>query len=492
VLSPLESIPPGYKLLAWEGVGLYVPPRWDIGRHEGDHRRGLFRVDDESRVVIQARWWTAERPVPIDDLVRQHAGTVHGRRSGPPPRFKRVDGLGLTPGVDERAVAFEADVKGERTPADREILVVWQKQSIGRVLLLRFLIERGSPGTGCIRTMLTGLRLQGADEARDFAALDFAVQCPAGYVLDTGILKAGVCYVEFRQGRRRLALRRFSAANAVMGVESPCLEDLDRWCRKIYASEFHDMRYEVARTTDPAGRPLLRLTGRRRWLAPIEMRWLIPRHRRLPRRIDIVWDAGANKIYCIELLRPGADMEAAVTAFEWSARITLGPEPRTGESAGDGDVGAGLTEARQRRRRSLRARVQRSVSATVEVLEHGRTALGYTVERPRHLRFLRLLGGLPAGPEKQPRTVELDLIGSLVWEECGRDRRVCEIIDLVRDRFRISHREAELSVTEFIRGLGSRGLLSVVLEPDSPVQAQMTPENSRQGPSCRTVTRAVH
>ena len=466
-----EAIPAGYKLLAWEGVGLYVPQRWEIGRHEGDHRRGLFRVDDETRVVIQARWWTAERPVPIDDLVRRHAGTVQGRKPGPPPRFKRMEGLGLTPLEDERAVAFEADIDSERTTADREVLVVWQKRSAGRVLLLRFLIERGQPAKGCIRAMLSGLRMQGATEERDFAALDFAVRCPPGYVLARGLLKAGVCYLEFRKGRSCLALRRFSAANAVMGVETPDAADLERWCRKAYASEFHDMRYQVERTTDPAGRLLLRLTGHRRWLAPIEMRWLIPRHRRLPGRIDIIWDPAANKIYGVELRRPSADLEATMAAFERSVCMTLGPEPGPGGPAGEGDAGAGLSEAREQRLRSLRARVQRSGSASVEVLPNGRMVLGYTVERPRRLRFLRLLGGLPAGPEKQPRKVELDLIGALVWAECGRDRRVCEIVELIRDRFRISHREAELSVTEFIRNLGSRGLLSVVLEPPSDLKS---------------------
>jgi hypothetical protein len=463
-----EAIPAGYKLLAWEGVGLYVPQRWEIGRHEGDHKRGLFRVDDESRVVIQARWWTADRPVPIDDLVRRHVGMVHGKQAGQPPRFTRMDGLGLMPVSDERAVAFEADVKNERTSADREILVVWQKPSVRRVLLLRFLLERGQPDAGCIRAMLAGLRLQGLTESRDFAALDFAVCCPPDYVLDKDFLKAGICYLEFRQGRRHLALRRFSAANAVMGVETPCLDDVERWCRKTYASEFHDMRYEVARATDPVGRPLLRLMGRRRWLAPIEMRWLIPQHRRLPKRIDIIWDPAANKIYCIELRRPRGESEPMVARFEQCVRMTLGPEPQTGGSRGAADAAPELTEARRRRLRSLRARVQRSALATEELLEKGRLALGYTVERPRHLRFLRLIGGLPAGPEQQLRKVELDLIGTLVWEECGRNRRVCEIIDLVRDRFRISHREAELSVTEFIRGLGSRGLLSVVLEANPP------------------------
>jgi hypothetical protein len=458
--------PAGFKLLAWEGVGLYVPQRWEIGRHEGDHRRGFFRVDDESRVVIQARWWTAERPISIDDLVREHVRNVHGRQE-PAPRFKRTEGLDLGRWTDERAVAFEAELEGGACPGARELLVLWQRTSNARVLMLRFLIERGQPDRARIRAMLSGLRLQGAEESRDFAALDFAVCCPPGYAMNKGVLKAGVCYLEFRQGRHRLALRRFSTADAVMGVAVPDLDDLERWCRRTYAAEFYDMRYQIGRATDPARRPLLRLTGKRRVLAPIEIQWLMPRHRRIPRRIDIIWDAAANKIYCIELLQPFPDMEPDVESLERSMRLTLTDEPAGALSAGDPADLADLPEARQARFRSLRARVRLMPEVSVGVGENGRTVIGYTVERPRRLRLLRVLGGFPAGKEKQQRNLELDLIGTMVWEECGRERRVCDIIDQVRARFRISYREAELSVTEFIRALGSRGLLAVTLEPPS-------------------------
>lgn len=451
------SAPPGFKLLAWEGVGLYVPRRWEIGRHEGDHKRGLFRVDDESRVVIQARWWTAERPIPIGDLVRQHALAVYTPKGEPSHPFKRMGGLGLPDGEGDRAEAFLSDplADGEGDQS-RELLVVWQRLPVGRVLMLRFLIRGDRPETAAIRAMLTGLRLQGLDEPRDFAALDFAVQSPAGYALEQGKLKAGVCYLEFRKRGSRIAWRRFGAADAVMGTDSPGLDDLERWCRVTYAAEFYDMRYNVERTTDPIGRPMLRLAGNRRWLAPIELKWLIPSHRRLPRRIDIIWDAAANKIYCLELIRPDAKREPEVAAVERASRMTLGTEASAFE-----DV---ELDPRVPRVRSLRARVRRMPGVTADVNAKGRTVLKFTVERPRGLRFLRVLGGLPSGPVRQERSLELDLIGNLVWEASGKESRVCEIIAAIRDRFKISHREAELSVTEFVRALGSRGILAVVME----------------------------
>jgi tetrahydromethanopterin S-methyltransferase subunit F len=54
---------------------------------------------------------------------------------------------------------------------------------------------------------------------------------------------------------------------------------------------------------------------------------------------------------------------------------------------------------------------------------------------------------MPAGPERRQQTVELDLIGAIVWEQCGRNRRVSEMVEHIRERFRIIHREAELSVS---------------------------------------------
>lgn len=424
--------------------------------------RGLFRVDDESRVVIQARWWKAAAPVPFDHLVRRHAETLRGRGDGVPPRFKPMDGLRLPAGPDDRSQAFRAEVATPDDPLKREILVIWQRSGPGRLLMLRFLIEAGRPNLDRIRTMLSGLHFQGVEEPRDWAALDFALRVPPGYRLETGVLRAGVCYLEFRNGRRMLALRRFSAANAVMGVDAPTLDDLERWCRKTYADSFYDMRYQVERTIDPVGRPLLRLTGRRRLLAPVELKWLIPRHRRLPRRIDLIWDPGANKIYSVELLRPDRLAPADIDGFEASLRMTLSPESADAEATLAGEP---IESRRRARLRSLRARVRRMPDAAWETNERGRVVLRYWVERPRALRLLRFLGAMPPGPERRPRHLELDLIGTRVWEACEARPRVCDLIAEIRERFRISHREAELSVTEFIRVMGSRGLLGVELEP---------------------------
>lgn len=463
-MAPKESNPPaGFKLLAWEGVGLFVPQRWEIGRHEGNLRKGFYRVDDDARIVIQLRWWSASAPVPIARLVEQHARNVSSRRGGPLAQFRERPDLRLPAGPGDPAAVFAATLEPREGGAESEILALWQRPAVKRVVVARFLAQGGRPTAGQVRVMLSGLRLQGPEEERDWALHDLAFKTPPGCVLRQSHLYAGVACLNFALGRQEFALRRFSAADAVMGTAAPGVADLERWCRRIYALEFYDMRYQVAPFQDPLGRPGLRLTGSRRLLAPIEMKWLIPKHRRLPRRIDMVWDPAANKIYVLEIRRPSPALEPVLETLLRTLRMNFVPGAEPGPEAADTE-----TDDRQRQRaRSLQARVRRNGNVRFRLNGQGRAILTHRVPRPSRLRFLRLIGGLSAGSGEIEKNVELDLIGTLVWESCEREPRVCDLIESVRARFKISYREAELSVTEFIRSMGSRGLLSVVL-PDLP------------------------
>ena len=52
-----DEIPSGHRLLAWDGIGLFVPKEWSIGRHDGDSLFGSIRVDTAEKVVARVRWW---------------------------------------------------------------------------------------------------------------------------------------------------------------------------------------------------------------------------------------------------------------------------------------------------------------------------------------------------------------------------------------------------------------------------------------------------
>ena len=132
------------------------------------------------------------------------------------------------------------------------------------------------------------------------------------------------------------------------------------------------------------------------------------------------------------------------------------------------DSGATANASRRhaQRARSLRAMVSHASDVRCETTKSGLTLLAREVTRPRRLKTLRVLGGMAPGPSTTVKSVELDLIGDFFWKESARNMRVCDLIESVRRRFLISYREAEVSVTEYVRALGARGLITVTLPRD--------------------------
>lgn len=461
-----DLAPPGYKLLAWEGVGLFIPQRWDLGQRSGDYNQGFLRIDDEYRPVVQVRWWKTRGWISIDRVVQQYSRkmfTRKERQSG--MQLKPLAGLSLPQGDTDRAQAFHLEATEDRP--EREVLVIWQNRAANRAAVWRFAVEKDSPSLHHIQLMARGLCLQGHKDNKDFGLLDLAFRGPARYELQKHEIHAGVCYFRFSRsfGFDQLGLRRFSCANAVLGSLQPQVCDLVRWCRGIYAPEFYDMRYQIEETRDAKDRPQLVLRGRRRWLAPLEIGSLIPQHRRSPREIRILWDPPANKIYCLEILKLKPRSIQAADELFGSLRMTL-------DSRANGDLPDNSPPSRnqekqwpkerRQRMRSLRAQVRRG---KVEYFTNdaGRIVLKHIYERPTKLRLLRLLGSQPRGPSKAMRQVELDLIGSMIWEKIDSRTTFKSLTEEVLQQFHISLHEAELSVAHYIKTLGSRGLLAVKL-----------------------------
>ncbi|MFZ0240972.1 MAG: PqqD family protein [Desulfobacterales bacterium] len=74
-------------------------------------------------------------------------------------------------------------------------------------------------------------------------------------------------------------------------------------------------------------------------------------------------------------------------------------------------------------------------------------------------------GGLRRRQPKSKRTylkkLQLDRLGTEVWELLDGETRVREIIGQFAARHRLRQREAELAVTRFLRDLGQRGLIGL-------------------------------
>ena len=61
----------------------------------------------------------------------------------------------------------------------------------------------------------------------------------------------------------------------------------------------------------------------------------------------------------------------------------------------------------------------------------------------------------------QIRTLELDEIGSVVFRHIDGNRSVRDIIDMLAEKYSLHPREAEVSVVQFIRQLGQRGIVGL-------------------------------
>ncbi|MBW2147246.1 MAG: PqqD family protein [Deltaproteobacteria bacterium] len=75
------------------------------------------------------------------------------------------------------------------------------------------------------------------------------------------------------------------------------------------------------------------------------------------------------------------------------------------------------------------------------------------------LRFLRK----PDTISMQKR-LQLDEIGTLIWQLSDGKTSVLDMIDLLCDRYRLHRKEAEKSLLAFLRMLGERGLIAMELK----------------------------
>ncbi len=62
---------------------------------------------------------------------------------------------------------------------------------------------------------------------------------------------------------------------------------------------------------------------------------------------------------------------------------------------------------------------------------------------------------------KQTKKLQLDAMGTSVWDLVDGKRSVRMIIQIFAKAHRLENREAEVSVTSFLRQLGQRGLLGL-------------------------------
>jgi hypothetical protein len=95
-----------------------------------------------------------------------------------------------------------------------------------------------------------------------------------------------------------------------------------------------------------------------------------------------------------------------------------------------------------------------------EVLDSGLVRIEYVlVLKPLLKSISERFGG--ARDELPTRKLELDALGSQVWQMIDGSRTTAQLIEEFAGLQKISNQEAEQSITLFLRELGKRGLIAL-------------------------------
>ena len=117
-------------------------------------------------------------------------------------------------------------------------------------------------------------------------------------------------------------------------------------------------------------------------------------------------------------------------------------------------------ESHLSRAAALEYRPAKSLHITESRLETGEVLLVYPLTvRP----WLAAVANRLGGPREsvQTKKLQLDAMGTAVWDLVDGKRSVRRIVEIFAKANRLDNKEAEVSVTSFIRELGQRGLLGL-------------------------------
>ena len=112
------------------------------------------------------------------------------------------------------------------------------------------------------------------------------------------------------------------------------------------------------------------------------------------------------------------------------------------------------------RAEALESKPVKNNDVTEMRLENGEVLLTYPVEMRPWLAGISGRLGRPTD-RTQTKKIQLDLLGTSVWDQMDGKRSVREIIQEFVRKHQLHPKESEVAVTQFLRNLGKRGLIGI-------------------------------
>ena len=114
----------------------------------------------------------------------------------------------------------------------------------------------------------------------------------------------------------------------------------------------------------------------------------------------------------------------------------------------------------QSRKAALKFKPVKNIQIAEERMQSGEIVIHYPVTmRPWIAGLVKRFGG--PHDRIQTKPLQLDKLGTDVWELIDGNRSVHRIIEVFAETHRLQVREAEVAVSQFIRQLGQRGLIGM-------------------------------
>jgi len=138
--------------------------------------------------------------------------------------------------------------------------------------------------------------------------------------------------------------------------------------------------------------------------------------------------------------------------------------------------------ARLTREEALKAIPVRNPRIDWQLNDHGLVQLTVPLRQDRAIRIVRILSKLLLSqPLPETKKVELDELGSEVWQWCDGRRSVAELIHHLAARHQLHYREASDSLTQFLYHLARRGFIGLAVDVDPERARALAEEEKKHG-----------
>ncbi len=115
------------------------------------------------------------------------------------------------------------------------------------------------------------------------------------------------------------------------------------------------------------------------------------------------------------------------------------------------------------REQALNAVPIRNEAVSTQYEDSGEAILTFHVQQRAWLAsLLRVLG--KRDTFSMQKKLQLDEIGTLIWQSSDGKTSVLDMIELLCERYRLHRKEAEKSLLAFLRMLGDRGLIAIQIQ----------------------------